>query len=422
MKLARACISLLATALLAPAVPAQELTPQELYQRLSPSVWLVRTYDRDGAPLATGSAVASGPETLLTNCHVLRRAQRVTILNDNVAHEAKLQYLDIERDLCQITARNLHAPAVVLGDSDALAVGQKVYTLGNPRGLERTLSDGLVSALRRSEDQRQLLRIQISAPISHGSSGGGLFDTQGRLVGITSSGVDDAQNLNFAIPINWVRDLPQRSDAALRAAAPPQAPGPAATGTPDVNDPNAVPVGTQCREEYRKYISTAPPKAFALNTEGKCAWAAGRVSPRPQLSTASDPAVRAMELCVAWHRTGCSLYAVDGKVVYQPAAAPVAAPAPPAPGTRDVQDVNAIPVGGTCREEYRQYVAAAPPKAFAITGKGACAWQRTRTPSRPHISTDPDPAVRALAICRAWYGPDAGCGLYAVDDKVVWTR
>lgn len=417
------CAALVLASLWSSGAQAQEPSPQQLYQRLSPSVWLVRTFDRDGAALAAGSAVVIGPEALLTNCHVLRRAARISIQNDNVAHEAKLQYLDPERDLCQVNARNLRAPAVELGDSDAVAVGQKVYTLGNPRGLERTFSDGLVSALRRSDDQRQLMRIQFTAPISHGSSGGGLFDAAGRLVGITSSGFDDAQNLNFAIPINWVRDLPQRSAAALQAAAAAKAPPvPTATGSSDVNDVNAVPVLPGCREEYRRYIATAPPKAFALNTEGKCAWAAGRVSPRPQLSTASDPAVRAMELCVAWHHTGCSLYAVDSKVVYKPATNAAPAPAPAAPGKRGVNDVAAIPVNEKCREEYRKFVDSPPPRAFAITTKGDCAWQRTRSASRPQISADPDPAVRAMAICRAWYGPDAGCGLYAVDDKLLWQR
>jgi S1-C subfamily serine protease len=214
---------------------AEVLTPQQLYARLSPSVWLVHTFDANGAPLASGSAVVVAPETLVTNCHVLRRSRRFTVTNDNVTHEGHVQYLDVERDLCQVTARNLHAPAVVLGDSDAVVVGQKVYTLGNPRGLERTFSDGMVSALRRSDDQKLLRLIQISAPISHGSSGGGLFDEQGRLLGITSGGFDDAQNLNFAIPINLLSELAARSQAALKVAAVPSAqaaPPTPATATP----------------------------------------------------------------------------------------------------------------------------------------------------------------------------------------------
>lgn len=213
------------------ALPAPAtLSPQELYRSLSPSIWLVSTYDAAGKPLGSGSAVVVGPEALLTNCHVLRGASRVTITNDNVAHGARLQLADVERDLCQITARNLVAPAVQLGDSEQLEVGQRVFALGNPRGMERTLSDGLISALHRGEGTRELVAIQTSAPISPGSSGGGLFDAQGRLIGITSSGLRDSQNIGFAVPVNFYLELPVRGVAIAQVpAAPASAPSAAAT-------------------------------------------------------------------------------------------------------------------------------------------------------------------------------------------------
>ncbi len=313
---------------------AQALTPQQLYARLSPSVWLVRTFDAEGTLLATGSAVVTGPETLLTNCHVLRHAKRFDITNDNVAHAGRLQYLDLERDMCQITARNMQAPAVALGDSDALVVGQKVYALGNPHGLERTFSDGMVSALRRPDDQ-SLGTIQITAPISPGSSGGGIFDEQGRLLGITTAIIKDAQNLNFAIPINWVKELAVRSDAALKAAAATEAPAPApappratapAPAAPktaagpsgrNVNDLAAVPVNESCRGDYGKFLASRPPRAFAITAAGACAWADGMGSPHPELSKASDPAQRALDYCRSWHGDDCKLYAVDQRVVWE---------------------------------------------------------------------------------------------------------
>jgi S1-C subfamily serine protease len=305
------------------------LAPEDLYRTLSPSIWLVRAYDADGLVLQTGSAVVTGPETLLTNCHVLRRAKRLSIANDNVQHGAQLQYLDVERDLCQLTARNLRAPMVQVGDSDRLAVGQKVFAIGNPLGLERTLSDGLISSLHRSETTRALLMIQTSAPISPGSSGGGLFDTQGRLIGITTAQTREGQNLNFAIPINWLRDLPARSAVALRgtsaapavAAARPATPAPAPAPTPagsgDVTDVDAVPVHAQCKEEYRKYVNAATPKAFAITDKGRCWWQNSRKPSRPEVSANPDPGVRALELCVHFYGGGCSLYAVDNAVVYR---------------------------------------------------------------------------------------------------------
>ena len=297
---------------------------EDLYRNLAPSVWLVRTYDADGLPLSTGSAVVVASETLLTNCHVLEKAKRFVIRNDNIQHDAKLQHIDVARDLCQITARNLRAPKVDLADSDRVSVGQKVYALGNPRGLELTLSDGLVSALRRDENHKELLLIQTSAPISQGSSGGGLFDSSGRLIGITTLQAKEGQNLNFAIPINWQRDLAARSDAALRpramAAAAKVAPAaPPATGAvAAVTDVDAVPVNPGCKEEYRKYVaSSLSPKAFAINEKGRCFWQATRKASRPEVTSHPDPAVRAMELCVHYLGNGCALYAVDSAVVYR---------------------------------------------------------------------------------------------------------
>jgi S1-C subfamily serine protease len=76
-------------------------------------------------------------------------------------------------------------------------VGETVYTIGSPKGLVNTLGSGLVSGLRRSDGDVEL--IQISAPLSEGSSGGGLFDDRGNLIGVTTFTIRDSQNLNFAI-------------------------------------------------------------------------------------------------------------------------------------------------------------------------------------------------------------------------------
>ncbi|TFW32209.1 S1C family serine protease, partial [Massilia horti] len=194
------------------------LPPDQFYAKAAPSVWRVFIFDATGAPIGQGSAVVIAKETLLTNCHVLAKAKAAVIKRDNVIYEVRLQYADPARDLCQITARNLPAPAVEIGNSDRLTVGQRVYALGNPQGLELTLSDGLLSGLRKDQNG-DLMLVQISAPISPGSSGGGLFDEEGRLIGITTSIIQGAQNLGFAIPINWLRDLAARSALADKVHA-----------------------------------------------------------------------------------------------------------------------------------------------------------------------------------------------------------
>src|SRR5262249_49670558 len=108
----------------------------------------------------------------------------------------------------------LHAPQAAsftrplhgIAATDDLQVGQRVYAIGAPQELELTLSDGLISGLRQTEGGSIQL-IQTSAPISPGSSGGGLFDQDGRLVGITTFFVEEGQNLNFALPAAWVLEL-----------------------------------------------------------------------------------------------------------------------------------------------------------------------------------------------------------------------
>lgn len=192
------------------------LTTEDLFERISPSVWVVRTLDGSGRPLMQGSAVVIGPGRLITNCHVLRQAKSVTVGRENVSYGATLEHPDTERDLCQLRVANFTAPAVAVTPPEELRIGARVYAIGTPRGLETTLSDGLLSGLRR-DAQGNLEAIQITVPLSGGSSGGGLFDAQGRLIGITTFGLRESQNLNFALPAAWIAEVPARAQAALQA-------------------------------------------------------------------------------------------------------------------------------------------------------------------------------------------------------------
>ncbi|MDB5887427.1 MAG: hypothetical protein JWM03_299 [Rhodocyclales bacterium] len=197
---------------------ATALEPDKLFTLISPSVWLVRTFDADGLPLGSGSAVVIEKHRLITNCHVLGKAGSFSLIKDKVSYKGTLEEVDLEHDFCLISVADSHfdAPAVKIADSDQLSVGQRVVTLGNPRALEMTLSDGLISRLQHGDDD-QLEAIQTSAPFSPGSSGGGLFDVEGRLLGITQriNVQTGSQNLNFALPINWLRELPEHSKTQL---------------------------------------------------------------------------------------------------------------------------------------------------------------------------------------------------------------
>ena len=214
--------ALLALLGLAACQGAAALTPAEVFAQVAPSVWRVHTLDADGLLLGQGSAVVVAPGQLVTNCHVLARARQVQVRRDGQtpARAARLALWDVQRDLCQLEVSGLAAPAVVLGSTATAAVGQPAYAIGHPRGLDLTMSAGLVSSFRRNP-AGQLVLLQTSAAISGGSSGGGLFNEAGELIGLTTiaSVTGDAQNLNFAIPADWIADLPRRHAAARAAEA-----------------------------------------------------------------------------------------------------------------------------------------------------------------------------------------------------------
>ncbi len=194
--------------------PAMALEADALFAKVVPSVWTVVATDAQGRNTSQGSAVVIGPGRLVTNCHVLARMARFQVMKENVSYAGQLEFPDPENDLCQIRVDNFAAPAVELADMDKLRVGMRAYAIGTPQGLETTLSDGLLSGLRR-DASGQLLFIQTSAPISPGSSGGGLFDAEGRLIGITTFMRRESQNLNLAVPAHRIAELPERGRQML---------------------------------------------------------------------------------------------------------------------------------------------------------------------------------------------------------------
>src|SRR5262249_5962675 len=156
---------------------------------------------------------------IVTNHHVIAGAAGIQVRQGGRSWPATVEAIEPKHDLAILKVKDLDLPRVSLRPSTALVVGERVYAVGAPRGLELTLSDGLVSALRRDkpgkgakiakgadDDDASPALIQTTAPVSPGSSGGGLFDAQGRLVGIITFGAG-GQNLNFAHPTEWVEQL-----------------------------------------------------------------------------------------------------------------------------------------------------------------------------------------------------------------------
>lgn len=188
--------------------PTNALTPEELFERASPSIVVVQVYSGTDKPEGLGSGVVIRNGSIVTNCHVVFAGDRAYVVQKGKRFATTPGFADRERDLCLLTAPGVTGPRIELVPARTVKPGARVFAIGSPRGLELTITEGLISGLRSVNNSEFL---QNSAPISPGSSGGGLFDTSGRLVGITTSQLKDSQNLNFALPADWVGQLRERS-------------------------------------------------------------------------------------------------------------------------------------------------------------------------------------------------------------------
>jgi len=198
-----------------PAERPRALTPIEIARRASPSVVTITT-DRD--LLGTGFVIAKGG-LIASNLHVVKGARRVKVTSSDQKwfDEVTVVGFDARRDLVVLRVPELgHLRPLQLDTGDPV-VGQHVVAIGNPRGLERTVSDGLVSSLRHFGVAYDV--IQISAPIGHGSSGGPVFNDRGRVIGVATSGLGDA-NLNFATPVGYLAPLLEEGGSAALTTLP----------------------------------------------------------------------------------------------------------------------------------------------------------------------------------------------------------
>ncbi|MGZ3445347.1 MAG: trypsin-like peptidase domain-containing protein [Myxococcaceae bacterium] len=189
-----------------------------LVRAVSPGVINVLTYSQpvEGisagrVPTATGSGFLLGPEGyVVSNHHVVKDGQSIQVrLADGRVFDAELVGSDPDTDLALLRVIDgTDLPSVVLGDSDRLEVGDWVVAIGNPFGLDRSVSHGLISAKERVLGVGPLDDfIQTDALINPGNSGGPLFNMRGEVVGVNSAVISNAQGIGFAVPINMVKDL-----------------------------------------------------------------------------------------------------------------------------------------------------------------------------------------------------------------------
>ena len=234
----RRIVSALTAGMLAVSGTAWAKSAAEVFAEVAPSVVVVLALDDDGETAAQGSGVVVGKNEVATNCHVIENAQSVAVRQaadsgggETYRMDSRILTRDGERDLCLLFVGELSeppaAPVAAMGAAKGLAVGEEVYAIGAPEGLELSLSRGVVSQLRGVHGKRAAPLVQTDAAISPGSSGGGLFNADGELVGITTFKWR-GESLNFAIPVEWVGDLRDRAAeteatlAPLRGTPPPR--------------------------------------------------------------------------------------------------------------------------------------------------------------------------------------------------------
>lgn len=178
------------------------------FEVLSESVLMLKIYDIYNELIATGSGfVAIDDDILITNYHVIEGAAKIEAVDESdvVYSVNSVIAFDEEQDLAILRfTGNTNMKPLKLADSSKVTKGTKVIAIGSPLGLKNTVSTGIVSSIRGDEMDNV---IQITAPISIGSSGGALFTENKKVIGVTFAGMENGENLNLAIPSNVVKQL-----------------------------------------------------------------------------------------------------------------------------------------------------------------------------------------------------------------------
>lgn len=177
----------------------EELNYEQL-ANLSPSVLMIKIYSNTKTCLKTGSGVIVGSKGyILTNFHVISGGHHYSIRFENEPEEYDTDSLvkyHPNYDLALLRVNKPCKPIPVLQQGNRLVRGQRVVAIGSPLGLFNSISDGIISGFRQIDDKSM---VQVTAPVSSGSSGGALPDMYGHLIGIVTAGYDSGQNLNLAV-------------------------------------------------------------------------------------------------------------------------------------------------------------------------------------------------------------------------------
>jgi serine protease Do len=214
------CYLLALSVLMASLATAQEAVDwSSLVEKVMPAV--VTIVSADAKDIVQGSGfIISSDGKIVTNFHVVAGKPAILARRSDGSFLVIKGILasDKANDLAILQAEGRNLPFVRLGDSDAVKVGEAICVIGSPMLLEGTVSAGIISAVRELQDSRKLL--QITVPISKGSSGSPVFNRKGEVIGVASFTLSEGQNLNFAVPSNAVKALLRRLGITLSPLPP----------------------------------------------------------------------------------------------------------------------------------------------------------------------------------------------------------
>lgn len=232
----------------------------DLVESCGPAVVAITT-EKDGEPLSSGSGFnVDSSGIVVTNLHVIRGATAIFVKfpGGDRFQTVRLLGMDSEKDIAILKISGFDLPTVRLGNSNQITVGEVVVAIGNPQGFENTVSSGIVSGRRQTVN---LTLLQVTAPISPGSSGGPIFNERKEVVGITTlTWIEDgSQNINFCIPINYVQGMLLNSQSIPLSSIPGREGVRNASGQPGGSLP-APSSGrrAEMESEFRGFIDSIP--------------------------------------------------------------------------------------------------------------------------------------------------------------------
>lgn len=182
-----------------------DMTAEQVYDLVNQSVVMIISTEFNGSEDQGSGVVIMDGGYIATCSHLIQNSKTITVIHQNLQFtDAEIVSQDYQKDLAIIKLSRHKLTPVKLADSDNLKPGQKVFTISSPVGYENTISEGIISGIRRDNLAANL--IQTTAPITEGSSGGALLNKKGELIGILSSGHHDG-NLYFSIPSKEIAQL-----------------------------------------------------------------------------------------------------------------------------------------------------------------------------------------------------------------------